>query len=66
MTMSVTYQEPEVTGLEPALVPGAAEQGGDGPAATGGRVVPLRELVDDGLLDALLERSRDEAGGGSG
>src|SRR5690348_6637770 len=24
---------------------------------------PLRELVDDRLLDALLERSRDEAGG---
>ena len=23
----------------------------------------LRELIDDGLLDALLERSRDEAGG---
>ena len=25
--------------------------------------VPLRELMDDRLLDALLERSRDEAGG---
>jgi putative transposase len=25
--------------------------------------VPLRELVDDRLLDALLERSKDEAGG---
>jgi putative transposase len=25
--------------------------------------VPLRELIDDRLLDALLERSRDEAGG---
>src|ERR1017187_4887531 len=24
---------------------------------------PLRELMDDRLLDALLERSRDEAGG---
>jgi hypothetical protein len=24
---------------------------------------PLRELMDDGLLDALLERSRDQAGG---
>jgi hypothetical protein len=23
---------------------------------------PLRELMDDGLLDALLERSRDQAG----
>jgi putative transposase len=43
---------------------------GDGPgrgepvpgAGAGGRV-PLRELMDDRLLDALLERSRDEAGG---
>jgi transposase-like protein len=26
-------------------------------------VVPLRELIDDRLLDALLERSKDEAGG---
>jgi hypothetical protein len=25
--------------------------------------VPLRELMDDRLLDALLDRSRDEAGG---
>jgi len=25
--------------------------------------VPLRQLVDDRVLDALLERSRDEAGG---
>src|ERR1700727_3797351 len=25
--------------------------------------VPLRELMDDRLLDALLERSRDQAGG---
>ena len=24
---------------------------------------PLRELMDDALLDALLERSRDQAGG---
>jgi putative transposase len=31
-------------------------------AAAGGRV-SLRELMDDRLLDALLERSRDEAGG---
>src|SRR6266516_6843286 len=30
-----------------------------GPAAR----VPLRQLMDDRLLDALLERSRDEAGG---
>jgi len=39
---------------------------GDGamPAAAGDAArVPLRELMDDRLLDALLERSRDEAGG---
>ena len=24
---------------------------------------PIRELLDDGLLDELLSRSRDEAGG---
>ncbi len=48
--MSVTYQEP-------GLVSGVAQQGRDVAA------VPLRELLDDGLLDALLERSRDEAGG---
>jgi putative transposase len=65
--MSVTYQERGVAGLgsvlEPALVSGAAEQGWDERGVAGGREVPLRELVDDGLLDALLERSRDEAGG---
>jgi len=26
-------------------------------------VVPLRELMDNRLLDALLERPKDEAGG---
>jgi hypothetical protein len=35
------------------------EPGPGGPAAR----VPLRELMDDRLLDALLERSKDEAGG---
>ncbi len=37
----------------------------DGTAAAAGQQarVPLRELMDDRLLDALLERSRDEAGG---
>jgi putative transposase len=35
------------------------ELAGGGPAAR----VPLRQLMDDRLLDALLERSRDEAGG---
>ena len=33
--------------------------GRGGPAAR----VPLRQLMDDRLLDALAERSRDEAGG---
>ena len=41
---------------------------GDGPGpagdtGTGPGRVPLRALIDDRLLDALLERSRDEAGG---
>jgi putative transposase len=40
-------------------VPGDAAAGGSGPAA----LPPLRELMDDRLLDALLERSRDQAGG---
>jgi putative transposase len=51
-------------GAAPAGTAGAAG-GGDGPGDGGagpGRV-PLRELMDDRLLDALLERSRDEAGG---
>jgi len=37
-----------------------------GPVAAGAGAparVPLRELMDDRLLDALLERSRAEAGG---
>ena len=38
---------------------------GPGGAAAGGPAarVPLRQLMDDRLLDALLDRSRDEAGG---
>ena len=40
-------------------VPGPGGAAAAGPAAR----VPLRELMDDRLLDALLERSRDEAGG---
>jgi putative transposase len=39
-------------------LPGGAAAGGAEAAR-----VPLRELVDDGLLDALLERSKDAAGG---
>ena len=27
------------------------------------QAVPLREFIDDRVLDALLERSKDEAGG---
>jgi len=45
------------------LVPEAAQYGGEGSAPAGRRLAPLRELIDDRLLDALLERSRDEAGG---
>ena len=51
------------------VMPGMAGGGGDVPAgadpAAGGEAarVPLRQLMDDRLLDALLERSRDEAGG---
>ncbi len=40
------------------LLPGGQSGRGQAP----GRV-PLRQLMDDRLLDALLERSRDEAGG---
>ena len=52
-----------------------AAAGGIGPAGAGVPVLagdgsvpealrrPLRELMDDRLLDALLERSRDQAGG---
>ena len=38
------------------------DSGGSGGAPAAARV-PLRELMDDRLLDALLERSRDQAGG---
>jgi len=33
------------------------------PPPPGRQAAPLRELIDDRLLGALLERSRDEAGG---
>jgi putative transposase len=54
-----------------AGMPGAVHDGGGnpgaGPAVAAGGCqparVPLRELMDDRLLDALLERSKDEAGG---
>jgi hypothetical protein len=41
----------------------AAHYGGENPPGRGQQVAPLRELIDDRLLDALLESSRDEAGG---
>jgi putative transposase len=56
------------SGAMPAAAGDAAGDGqgpGPGGAAAGdpaGRV-PLRQLMDDRLLDALLDRSRDEAGG---
>jgi hypothetical protein len=40
-----------------------AGAGEDGPAVPEAARRPLRELMDDRLLDALLERSRDQAGG---
>jgi putative transposase len=43
-------------------VAGAAGGEAGAPGLEAARV-PLRELMDDRLLDALLERSRDEAGG---
>ena len=40
-------------------VPAGADPAAGGEAAR----VPLRQLMDDRLLDALLDRSRDQAGG---
>jgi transposase-like protein len=48
-------------GASPAGTGDGHEPAGDGGAGAGR--VPLRELMDDRLLDALLERSRDAAGG---
>lgn len=48
-------------GTMPAVTGDGAGPAGDGGPGPGR--VPLRELMDDRLLDALLERSRDEAGG---
>jgi putative transposase len=66
--MSITRQEPRSAGLVHARETGgvleeAAHYGGENPPATGQQPGPLRELIDDRLLDALLERSRDETGG---
>jgi putative transposase len=59
MVMSVAYEEPGLAGAGT----GQAAGEGDGTDRAGAGRVPLRELMDDGLLDALLERSRDDAGG---
>jgi putative transposase len=48
-------------GATPAVTGDGAGPAGHGGAGPGR--VPLRELMDDRLLDALLERSRDAAGG---
>ena len=66
--MSITRQAPGASGLaripEAGPVLGdAAPYGGENPPLSGQRLAPLRELIDDRLPDALLERSRDEAGG---
>ena len=66
--MSVTRQEPVrsgmVTASERCAFSGeSSHYGGENPSSAGQVPVPLRELMDDRLLDALLERSRDEAGG---
>src|SRR5579859_2441887 len=51
-------------GERPAAGGRDAAGDGQGPGAGGpADRVPLRQLMDDRLLDALLERSRDEAGG---
>jgi putative transposase len=46
-----------------AAAEAAAVAAGDGAGDVPAARVPLRELMDDRLLDALLERSRDQAGG---
>ena len=66
--MSVTRQEPVPAGMVTASRPGAfsgesSHYDGGNPPSAGPAPVPLRELMDDRLLDALLERSKDAAGG---
>jgi putative transposase len=65
--MSVTRQEPVPAGMVHAEGPGGvlgdpSHYDGENPPSAGS-AAPLRELMDDRLLDALLERSRDEDGG---
>jgi putative transposase len=66
--MSVTRQEPVPAGMVPAHNPAGvlgevSHYDRENPSSAGAAAVPLRELMDDRLLDALLERSKDEAGG---
>jgi putative transposase len=66
--MSVTRQEPVPAGMAHAAVPGEglgdpSHYDGENPPSAGREAIPLRQLMDGRLLDALLERSRDEAGG---
>ena len=66
--MSITRQKPGSPGLahtgeNDGLLGEAAHYGGQKSPSEGQQLAPLRELIDDRLLDALLERSRDEAGG---
>ena len=65
--MSVTRQEPVPAGMVHAAGPGGvlgdpSHCNRENPLSAA-PAAPLRQLMDDGLLDALLERSRDEAGG---
>ena len=52
-------------GAMPGMAGDDPDRDGASPAGPGPEVprVPLRELMDDRLLDALLERSKDAAGG---
>src|SRR5450755_3469396 len=66
--MSITRQEPGSAGLmrtaeADGVLGEAAHYGGENSLSAGQRLGPLRELIDDRLLDALLERSKDAAGG---
>jgi putative transposase len=66
--MSVTRQEPVPAGMGQAagtqeVLGDPCRYDGENPPGAGRAAVPLRELMDNRLLDALLERSRDEAGG---
>src|SRR5712691_8144623 len=66
--MSVTRQEPVPAGIvhapqSDAVLGEVSHYDGKNPPSATAAAVPLRELIDDRLLDALLERSKDEAGG---